>query len=383
MKTGLDSLLTSGGAQRGRLGLLYHGASFSARCRPAPRELLDAGLDLRALFGPQHGVHGETQDNMIEWEGGKDKDTGLPLYSLYGRSRKPDPAWLAGLDALLIDLQDVGARFYTYIWTMQLCLEACAAAGVKAVVLDRPNPLGGLAVEGPLLEKGFESFIGRAPIPARHGLTIGELALYLADRAGLPAPEVVRMEGWRREMYFGDTGLQWGLPSPNMPSPLTAMVYPGMGLLEGTNFSEGRGTTRPFEMAGAPYIDAARLAAELEGAAPGAVFRPHCFQPTFDKWQGRLCGGVQLHVLDREAFRPCQAAAALIAAVRRLWSESFAWRQPPFEYEDKLLPFDMLSGGEALRRDIEAGRPPADIAAGWEPGCAAFRAETARFLIYR
>lgn len=366
-----------------KLGLLFHGASFSARCRQTPAELTALGLDLKCLFGPQHGVHGETQDNMIEWEGTRDRATGLPLYSLYGKSRKPDAAALSGIDTLVIDLQDVGTRFYTYIWTMQLCMEVCAQSGQRVVILDRPNPIGGLEVEGPLLEAGFKSFVGMAPIPLRHGFTIGELALYLADSAGLPQPEVIMMEGWNRGDYFEDTGLAWGLPSPNMPSPLTALVYPGMGMLEGTNISEGRGTTRPFELAGAPYIDEQLLAGELTLAGvPGVVFRPLCFQPTGDKWQGELCGGVQLHVTDREIFKPCLAALTLISAVRRLWPDKFAWRKPPFEYEEKLLPFDMLAGTDALRINIEAGMPPEKIRAGWEKGCAIFKSAAHPFLKY-
>ena len=268
MKTGLDVIISRrGGILRGRkLGLLFHGASFSARCRQTPVELSALGLDLKCLFGPQHGVYGETQDNMIEWEGVRDRATGLPLYSLYGKSRKPAPETLSGIDTLVIDLQDAGTRFYTYIWTMLLCMEACSRSGKKVVILDRPNPIGGIDIEGPVLEDGFRSFIGMAPIAVRHRLTIGELALYLADRAGIEKPEVVLMDGWNRRDYFEDTGLQWGLPSPNMPSPLTALVYPGMGMIEGTNMSEGRGTTRPFEIAGAPYIEAERLAAELAAA---------------------------------------------------------------------------------------------------------------------
>jgi len=385
MRTGLDVIISrQGGSLRGRkLGLLFHSASFSARCRQTPAELTALGLDLKCLFGPQHGVHGETQDNMIEWEGTRDRTTGLPLYSLYGKSRKPAPAALAGIDALVIDLQDVGTRFYTYIWTMLLCMEACAQLGKKVVILDRPNPIGGLEAEGPVLEDGFRSFVGMAPIPLRHSLTMGELALYLADRGGIEKPEVILMEGWNRRDYFEATGLEWGLPSPNMPSPRTALVYPGMGLLEGTNISEGRGTTRPFEIAGAPYIEAERLAGALAAAgAPGAVFRPLCFQPTFDKWQGALCGGVQLHVTDKAVFKPCLAAVTLISAVRRLWPDKFGWRRPPFEYEEKLPPFDILSGTDALRKSIEAGMPPAEIAAGWEKGCAAFKAASGPYLQY-
>ena len=385
MKTGLDIIIASrGGILRGKkLGLLFHGASFSTHCRQAPAELAALGLDLKCLFGPQHGIHGETQDNMIEWEDTRDRSTGLQLYSLYGKFRKPPPGSLSSIDTLVIDLQDVGTRFYTYIWTMRLCMEACAESGKKIVILDRPNPAGGIDMEGPVLEEGFKSFIGMAPIPVRYGLTIGELALYLAGQAGMEKPEVIPMEGWHRRDYFEDTGLQWGLPSPNMPAPLTALVYPGMGMLEGTNMSEGRGTTRPFEVCGAPYIDADRLASELAAVdLPGAVFRPLYFRPTFDKWQGELCGGAQLHVTDRTAFRPCLSAVALISTVRRLWPDKFKWRQPPFEYEEKLIPFDILAGTDVLRKSIEAGISPAEIAAGWKKGCTAFQSASQPYLKY-
>ena len=387
VRTGLDRLQAGGFAPlRGqRLGLLCHPASVDRGLVHAARILHEAAAaDLRCLLGPQHGIRGETQDNMLEWRGFVDPATGLPVHSLYGEAREPSPAMLGGIDTLVVDLQDVGARYYTFIWTLLLCLRACAAAGKRVVVLDRPNPIGGAVREGALLDSAYHSFVGMAPLPIRHGLTIGEVALWLRARLRLAVEvEIVWMEGWRRAMWFEQTGLPWVMPSPNLPTVDTAVVYPGGCLLEGTELSEGRGTTRPFEICGAPHIDPERLAARLAAwRLPGVVFRPLYFQPTFQKHAGRLCGGVQLHVVDRNAFRPVLTGVALLCAARGLWPERFRWRLPPYEYETVKPPIDILAGGPELRRRIEAGDPPADIAAGWEPGLAAFAAEIGGFLRY-
>lgn len=383
VKVGLEVLLEHKCAELHgrRIGLLLHGASYSPAFQNTHKLLKEAGANITCLFGPQHGLYGETQDNMIEWEGG----TGtIPVYSLYGKHRKPTPAMLSNIDTLVIDLQDVGVRFYTYIWTMFLCMQACAEAGKRVIILDRPNPIGGEMVEGPSLEKGFETFLGLAPIPVRHGLTIGELALYFGSL--LPRPEkplIVKMEGWRRAHYFDETGLPWFMPSPNMPTLDTAIVYPGFGMIEGTNLSEGRGTTRPFEIIGAPYIDPDKLVMELDKEAlPGIGFRPLRFQPAFDKWQGQLCGGFQLHVTNRKTFSSCLTLVAALSVIRRLWPEKFDWRQPPFEYEETLLPFDMLAGGANLRKDIENGKAIAEIVGDWEDSLAAFRELSAPFKLY-
>ena len=304
VKTGLDVLIDSRCALlRGeRVGLLCHPASVDGRLRHAAPLLKENGADLRRLFGPQHGLRGETQDNMVEWRGFTDPLTGLPVHSLYGDHRKPTAGMLDGIDVLVVDLQDVGARYYTFVWTLLLCLEACAETGKRVVVLDRPNPLGGDR-EGNVLDPAWRSFVGLAPIPMRHGLTIGELALCFRDFFDLLVElVVVPMAGWRPGMYFDETGLPWVMPSPNMPTLDTAVVYPGMCLLEGTELSEGRGTTRPFEICGAPYIDPYRFAAAMMShRLPGCVFRPLHFEPTFQKYAGELCGGVQIHVTDRNA----------------------------------------------------------------------------------
>lgn len=387
VRTGLDRLAAGGFAPlRGRrVGLLMHPASVDARWRSALDLVLEAdGVDLCALLGPQHGLLGQTQDNMIEWEGFRDARTGLPVHSLYGEHRRPTPAMLAGFDTLVVDLQDVGARYYTFVWTLLLAMEACAQEGKRVVVLDRPNPLGGDRVEGTVLQPGFESFVGLAPIPMRHGLTIGELARLFADRyvPGVDL-EVVALEGWSRTMDFDRTGLPWVLPSPNMPTLDTAFVYPGGCLLEGTELSEGRGTTRPFEILGAPYVDPAALLAELDPAqTAGAVIRPLHFQPTFHKFAGQVCGGVQVHVVDRAAFSPVACYSELVRAVAQLWPSEFAWKQPPYEYETEKLPIDILAGGVGWREAIEAHCPVAGMREGWAGPLEEFVASTAKYRLY-
>ncbi len=385
--TGLDVLMAEDCRRlRGRrVGLLVHPASVDARLRHAA-PLLQAALgdDLRVLFGPQHGLRGETQDNMIEWRGFTDPVTGLVAHSLYGEVRQPTPAMLADIDTLVVDLQDVGARYYTFVWTLLLCLRACADAGLRVVVLDRPNPLGGEVVEGNLLDLAYSSFVGLAMLPMRHGLTMGELALLLRDHDELDVEiDVVPMEGWRRSMIFDVTGLPWVMPSPNMPTLDTALVYPGFCLLEGTSLSEGRGTTRPFEICGAPGVDPVALAALLTALElPGCAWRPLWFEPTFHKHAHTVCGGVQVHVTDRAAFRSVTAALAVLAAVRRLWSDVLTWREPPYEYETEKRPIDVLAGGPELREAIDAGADPREIAAHWQSQADSFAAAAARYRQY-
>lgn len=385
--TGLDVLVAEQCARlRGaKVGLLVHPASVDARLRHAA-PLLQSWLDddLRVLFGPQHGLRGETQDNMVEWQGFTDPVTGVVAHSLYGEVRRPTPAMLADIDTLVIDLQDVGARYYTFIWTMLLCLESCAAAGVRVVVLDRPNPIGGETLEGNLLSLDHRSFVGLACLPMRHGLTIGELAVWLRDDQKLDVEvEVIAMAGWRRAMWFEETGLPWVLPSPNMPTVDTAVVYPGFCLLEGTTLSEGRGTTRPFEICGAPGVDPVQLAAVLSALElPGCVWRPLWFEPTFQKHAGQVCGGVQVHVTDRSSFRSVTAALAVMTVVCRLWPESFGWKQPPYEYEHDKLPIDILGGGPEVRMAVEAGIDPREVAAHWQPEWASFAEASAEHRRY-
>lgn len=333
-----------------RLGALLHPASVSASLEHAACILerhQGRLFQLHAFFGPQHGYLGQTQDNMVEWQTYQHPRLGIPVYSLYGEHREPTPTMLDGLDAFLIDLQDVGARYYTFVWTMFLCLRACEKKGVPVIVLDRPNPINGITIEGPPLDPNYRSFVGLHPLPVRHGRTIGEVAELFREEAFPDCDlSVLPMKGWDRAMWFDETGLPWVMPSPNMPTLNTATVYPGMCLLEGTNISEGRGTTRPFELFGAPFIDAEVLTRELNQLAlPGVHLRENWFQPTFHKFAGEICGGAQLHVTDRERFMPYRTALEIIRTIRRLYHDSFLWKAPPYEYEYKRLPIEVLLGG--------------------------------------
>ncbi|MCC7494217.1 MAG: DUF1343 domain-containing protein [Fimbriimonadaceae bacterium] len=384
--TGLEQLLAA--PQRwlhgARVGLVAHAASVDSQLRHAV-DLCRAhpAIDLRAVFGPQHGFTTHTQDNMIEWEGGRDPRLGLPVYSLYGEHRRPTAAMLDGLDCLLVDLQDVGTRVYTYIWTMAHCLEAAAELGLPVVVLDRPNPLGGEVVEGPNLDPAYRSFIGLYSLPLRHGLTIGEVAQWVNTVGGVGADlTVVPCLGWQRRDWFESTGLPWVLPSPNMPTMETAVVYPGAVLLEGTTLSEGRGTCRPFEICGAPGLDPQALCQDPELLAlPGLKLRPLTFAPTFQKHAEALCGGVQLHVTDRATFAPVLATALLLTAAARqpgVWD----WLQPPYEYVWDRQPIDILAGSPDFREGVAAGRDAAAWRAAWAPAEAAFREARQAVLRY-
>jgi uncharacterized protein YbbC (DUF1343 family) len=344
------------------------------------------GVALAALFGPEHGVRGDAQ-YLVAVAGETDAATGLPVHSLYGATRdslQPRPEALAGLDALCFDIQDVGARYYTYQATMLLCMEAAARAGIAFVVLDRPNPIGGLRVEGPALRPGFESFCGLHDLAPRHGLTVGELArLFVAERGMALDLTVVPCTGWRRGQGFVATGLPWVSPSPNMPTPETALVYPGMCLLEGTNLSEGRGTTRPFQLFGAPWLDPARLAAALTGERlAGVRFRPASFTPTWDKHAGVRCHGVELHVHDAEAFRPFRAGLACVLQARAQAPERFRWRTETYEFVDGVPAFDLLCGSARERAGIEAGATLAELVAPFAAEERAFARRRAPFLAY-
>jgi len=387
VETGLDLLVQEDfrSLKGRRVGLLVHPASVDrSLVHAADRFLSSDRLKVVRLFGPQHGIRGETQDNMIEWQGFTDPKTGIQTCSLYGEHRKPTPAMLEGLDDLIIDLQDAGSRVYTFNWTMLLCMEACAAQGVRVIVLDRPNPVSPQGRDGPMLDMGFKSFVGLAPIPLLHGLTSGELAVFCNRVLKVGAELEVRwMRGYRRSQWFEDTGLPYVFPSPNLPTLDSCVAYPGFVLLEGTNISEGRGTTRPFEVFGAPFVDADALAHRLaDWELPGAAFRPMYFQPAFQKWAGEVCGGVQLHLLDRHVFRPVLTAVAALCALRELHPDGLAWKQPPYEYERVKLPFDILAGGAGLRSAIDAGKDPRAIAAGWKAGLAGFSRQAAADLHY-
>ena len=382
---GSERLLASGLLDGARVGLVSNPASVDR----AFRHVVDAvaalpGVTLAALFGPQHGFHADVQDNMVETAHARHPRLGVPIYSLYSGTREPTAAMLDGLDLLVIDLQDVGTRVYTYIYTMANCLRAARRHGVRVIVCDRPNPIGGEAVEGPMLDPAFASFVGQFPIPLRHGMTIGELARLFNAEFGIGADlEVSRLGGWSRALYQDEAGAPWVIPSPNLPTLDSAVVYPGTVLLEGTMLSEGRGTTRPFELVGAPGIDPAALAGALDALGlPGVRFRPAAFEPTFQKHAGRPCGGCQIHVTDRRAFRPVLTGAAVIAACRQAAPERFAWRRPPYEYEHERMPIDILAGSDALRRAVDAGAAATDLAASWEAALAAFEPVRQRYLLY-
>ena len=382
---GSERLRASGLLDGARIGLVSNPASVDR----AFRHVVDAvaalpGVNLAALFGPQHGFHADVQDNMVETAHARHPRLGVPIYSLYSGTREPTAAMLDGLDLLVIDLQDVGTRVYTYIYTMANCLRAARRHGVRVIVCDRPNPIGGEAVEGPVLDPAFASFVGQFPIPLRHGMTIGELARLFNAEFGIGADlEVSRLGGWSRALYQDEAGAPWVIPSPNLPTLDSAVVYPGTVLLEGTMLSEGRGTTRPFELVGAPGIDPAALAGALDALGlPGVRFRPAAFEPTFQKHAGRPCGGCQIHVTDRRAFRPVLTGAAVIAACRQAAPERFAWRRPPYEYEHERMPIDILAGSDALRRAVDAGAAATDLAASWEAALAAFEPVRQRYLLY-
>ena len=385
VRLGSDLLLASSRLKGARVGIVCNHASLDRGFLHIVDRLATApDVTLAAIFGPQHGFRSDVQDNMIETAHADDPARRVPVYSLYSETREPTAAMLAGLDFLVIDLQDIGARIYTYIYTMANCLRASAKHGVRVIVCDRPNPIGGTDVEGALLVEGFESFVGQFPIPMRHGMTIGELARLFNEHFAIGASlEVVKMEGWRRDLYADATDLPWVMPSPNMPTLDTAIVYPGTVLFEGILISEGRGTTRPFELIGAPWIEAESFARRMNALTlPGAYFRPAVFEPTFQKHAKQTCGGCQIHVTDRQQFQPVLVGVALIAMFHQVDPARFAWRQPPYEYEHDKMPIDILAGSDKLRAQIEAGTSARDIAASWKKDEESFRKLRESYLLY-
>ena len=396
VRTGLESFLDpaseAGGLPRGaRLGVVAHPASIDAGGRHLVDRLVrDGRFRVVRLFAPEHGVRGEAQDMEAVAEPA-DRATGLPVVSLYGSdeaSLRPQPRHLEGLDAIVYDLQDVGTRYYTFVTTLSYVMEAAHAASIPVVVLDRPNPIGGRAIEGPVLEPAFSSFVGRFPIPVRHGLTTGELALLFRDAFDVACDlRVVPMTGWKRDAHFEDTGLPWVLPSPNMPTPDTARVYPGGCLVEGTNLSEGRGTTRPFELVGAPWIEPAALAEALAQAGDaegldGVLFRAAWMRPGFQKHAGKSCGGIQVHLVDRERARPFATYLVLLREARKLAPDMFDWRRDTYEFVSDRLAIDLLFGHAGLRGMVEGGASLLEMEAAWASGLTAFETLRDRFLLY-
>jgi uncharacterized protein YbbC (DUF1343 family) len=370
-----------------RVGLIANPTSVDTRLRHSI-DLLHAHPDvkLELLFGPEHGIRGAAQD-MIHVGDAHDPVTHLPEVSLYGKtfdSLTPRAEDLERVDVVLFDIQDVGARYYTYAATMALAMQAAAKAGVRIIVLDRPNPIGGAQVEGGGLEPGLENFCALYPVPQRHGMTVGELARLYNTSFGIGCDlDVIECEGWSRRDYYDETGLPWVMPSPNMPTLDTAIVYPGMCLLEATNLSEGRGTTRPFELFGAPFIDSRALAGELDRSGlDGAIFRPCSIEPTFHKHARQPCGAVQIHVTDRERFDSYRTGLAVLAATRQLWPDDFAWRTEAYEFRDDVPAIDLLTGHPAVREAIDAGVPFDEVVRLAARGTETYDAGRAAALLY-
>jgi uncharacterized protein YbbC (DUF1343 family) len=372
--------------KQARLGLLCNQASIDSSSRPSSHIIAElAGKNLKALFSPQHGIQGEAQANMVETEDAIDPELAIPIYSLYSHeNRTPTEEQLAQIDCLLIDLQDVGTRVYTFATTMGLCLEAAARYKKKIVVLDRPNPINAAQVEGNILKETLRSFVGFASLPMRHGMTMGELAQFFNKERKIKADlEIIPMQGYKREYFFADTRLPWIPPSPNMRTPATALVYPGQVLLEGTNISEGRGTAKPFEIFGAPFIDASLLRHKLEKRKLlGCRFQETSYTPTFDKWQGELCHGLEIKVLDTRSYKPYYTTLAIIQEVIKAWPDQFCFIPPPYEYEFKRLPIDIITGDEDIRKGLEAGRDLDEMEKSWQEQLEGFLAIRKQYLLY-
>ena len=341
-------------------------------------------FELTTLFGPQHGIRGDLQDNMIETPHTVDERTGKPVYSLYSETREPTAEMVKDIDTFVIDLQDVGCRIYTFVYTMANCMRAAKQFGKKVIVCDRPNPINGLAIEGNITEHEFKSFVGQFELPTRHGMTIGELAKMFNEHFGIGCDlTVVKMGGWGREMWGDHTGLPWILPSPNIPTVDSCVVFPATVHIEGTELSEGRGTTKPFELNGAPFIDPYEWVRELEKFNfEGVKFRHVFFRPTFQKCAEQTCGGVQIHVTDREAFTPVIVGIAMIKTAYDLYTDKFEWKRDPYEYVFDVNPFDVVCGTNKIRKQIESGVPLTEIETDWAEGLAEFRDARKPYLIY-
>jgi uncharacterized protein YbbC (DUF1343 family) len=384
---GIEQLIASPPARlKGRrLGLLCNQASTDRLFRHS-RDLIRAVLpdQLTCLFTPQHGFFAEKQDNMIESGHTVDRESGLPVFSLYGTERRPTKEMFDHFDVLLVDLMDVGTRVYTFMYTLAYCLEAAAESGKEVVVLDRPNPIGGVQVEGNILKEESRSFVGLYPIPMRHGLTFGELALLMNSEFGIGAElEVIAMAGWQRRMLFRDTGLPFVFPSPNMPTPEAALVYPGQVIWEGTNISEGRGTALPFELCGAPFWDHQEILAALgKTPLPGCILRPVVFEPTSNKWQEEPCVGFHFHVTEAERFLPYRTSLALLQVTMHLHPDRFAYKSPPYEYEYERLPLDLILGDTEIRQAVAEGADLLSLEESWQPGLTEFSERRRKVLLY-
>jgi uncharacterized protein YbbC (DUF1343 family) len=388
MRLGIDAFLSDPPPNllNKRWGLLSNQASVNRQGHYS-KDLLWGKFEnnLKCLFSPQHGFWGTEQDNMMETPDSRDAATGLPLYSLYSATRRPLPWMMEAMDVLLIDLQDIGTRVYTFITTLAYCLQECRKQGKTVLVLDRPNPIGGLALEGNILQSSLFSFVGVYALPMRHGLTIGEIANLLNREMQIEADlKVIPMQAWGRATLLDQTGVPWMMPSPNMPGMTTALVYPGQVLWEGTNISEGRGTTRPFEFFGAPFINPVDVKKSLKDHdLPGVHLIDVAFRPTFQKWRGRECRGFFLRVYDPTAFKPYYTSLTLIQIIRSLYPDEFKWKDPPYEYETKHLPIDLLIGDRSIRRNLEEGTSPEQLESSWQEGLSAFAQLRKKYLLYQ
>ena len=367
-----------------RLGLLANPASVD-------RSFIHASTlinrifpnQLKAVFSPQHGFHAEKQDNMVESNHSRIKALDIPVFSLYSKTRVPTKEMLDLIDVLIIDLQDAGTRVYTFIYTISYCLEAAAKHNKEVVILDRPNPIGGIEVEGNITAENCRSFVGRFPIPMRHAMTAGEISSMFNTFFGIGCSlKIIPMKGWKRKMYFNDTGLVWIPPSPNLPTTASVMVYPGQVIFEGTNISEGRGTTQPFELSGAPFIDKEKILNRIKNKISGAVLRPVCFQPTSGKWQDQVCHGFQIHVVCPEKFRPYRTSVMLLQEIIKLHKDHFKWKEPPYEYEYKRLPIDLILGSCDVRKMITDMEDFDSMEKSWESELIEFKEISRKFHLY-
>jgi uncharacterized protein YbbC (DUF1343 family) len=387
VKLGLEKVLDEPRKYFGdaRIGLVCNQASVNHEFRHAADLFFEhPEINLTTLFGPQHGIRGDVQDNMVETAHSTDIYTERPVYSLYSETREPTESMMSEIDALVFDLQDVGCRVYTFIYTMANCMRACAKFGKKMFVLDRPNPINGDDIEGNILEEGHESFVGMYPIPMRHGMTVGELAQMFNTDFELQCDlEVITMDGWSRELFYDETDAPWVMPSPNMPTNDTAVVFPGTVYFEGTQISEGRGTTKPFEMVGAPFADSRDLADSLNQLQlSGVTFRAVDFKPTFQKSAGEICGGVFLHVTDRKTFKPVISGLAIAKILFDSYPNDFKWKDTPYEYVFDRNPFDVIHGSTKLREAFENGTKLADIEKSWEQGLKEFEEAREKYFRY-
>ncbi|MDX2501287.1 MAG: DUF1343 domain-containing protein [Deltaproteobacteria bacterium] len=388
VRTGIENLMNKprDWISGERIGVLCNPASVD-RHLTHTRLLVDRAFpgQLKALYSPQHGFFAEKQDNMIESGDMRDPDLDIPIFSLYGETRIPDARMFDPIDILLVDLQDVGTRVYTFIYTLSYCLEAARDYGIKVVILDRPNPINGMTVEGNCLAADCESFVGRYPIPMRHGLTVGEIGNLFNSHFKIGCElEIIPMQGWQRSMLFENTGLPWVAPSPNLPTPASTLVYPGQVIWEGTNVSEGRGTALPFELFGAPFMDIREIQAALDTArTPGVILRPAGFEPTSNKWQQTACNGFQIHVIDPRRYRPYATTLHLLQAVIGHHRQQFEWKTPPYEYEFERMPIDLILGDRTIRRRIEKLEPIDEIEASWQDGLDQFKEISKNYYLYK